>query len=417
MMIFLIAVGIALTVSFLCSISEAVLLSLSPAQVADIKQKSPGVGAIWEGFKSRMNQPIAAILVLNTSANVIGATVAGSLFPTIFDGADKWIWLFSIVFTLMALQFGEILPKTMGVQFNARLARHIARPLAVLTKFLLPLIRMLHKVNRPFEKKAAEGRTPASIEELRALAGLARMANQISAQQERIIKTASRLSFLRVEQAMIPVEQAVMFSTKMSLPDAVLAAHIDAHTRFPVCEDGERDRIVGYVNFKEMIYSLRTNPKDPTITGVMHPMHFVPPETPCNELLKFFVDEHEHMAIVRGPDGKTLGLITLEDIMEELLGEMEDEFDRVPHYIHPLSGGVLIVGGGSPITEIASRTNLTIPDAKGTLSGWMTRQLGRTPKAGDKIALPGCEFLVRRTRRGKVFEAAVQTGLAIEGSA
>ena len=413
MTIFLIAVGIALFSSFLCSISEAVLLSLSPAQVADIKRKSPAAGAIWEGFKADMKRPIAATLVLTTAANTMRATVAGSLFPTIFDDAESWVWLFSLLFTLMILQFGEIFPKTMGVQFNARLARHLARPLALLTRLFAPLIHLLHLVNKPFEKQVAKGENPASIEELRALAGLARMANQISAQQERIIKTASRLSVLRVEQVMIPVEQAVMFSTKMSLPDAVIAAHIDAHTRFPVCEDGDRDKIVGYVNFKEMIYSLRTNPKDPSITGVMHPMHFVGPETPCNELLKFLVDEHEHMAVVRSDEGKTLGLITLEDIMEELLGEMEDEFDRVPHYIHALSGGVFIVGGGSPITEVASRTKISVPDAKGTLSGWMTKQLGRTPKAGDKVTLEGCEFLVRRTRRGKVFEAAVQTGLPV----
>ncbi len=142
--------------------------------------------------------------------------------------------------------------------------------------------------------------------------------------------------------------------------------------------------------------------------GITHPMHFVSPDSPVADLLKFFVDEHEHMAIVRDPDGRTLGLVTLEDIVEELLGELHDEFDRLPHYIHGLTGGVYIVGGGSTVSELCARLGKTWPDVRGTISSWITTKLSRTPKAGDTVNVDGCEFLVRRTRRGKVFEAVVR---------
>ncbi len=413
MLLFLIAVGIALGMSFLCSVCEAVILSLSPAQVAELDARE-GSGGTWTNFKAQIDKPIAVILTVNTAAHTIGASVAGAQFSEIFD--EKWIFLFSLTLTFLMLQFTEILPKTMGVRYNFELAKRIGPILAVLVRVLMPVINLIHLINRPFEGRKSKRPAPANIDEITALAGLARLSNQISSHQEHIIKTASRLSRTRVQQVMIPVEQMIYFSTKMSLPDAVIAAHIDAHTRFPICEDGNPHRIVGYVNFKEMIYSLRINPKDPSLTGIMRPMHFVDAQKPVADLLKFFVDEHEHMAIVRAPDGKTMGLVTMEDILEEMLGEMEDEFDRVPHYIHSLSSGMWIVGGGSPISEVAARLGKTFPDAKGAVSTWLTQRLGRTPKAGDTVRVDGCEFLVRRTRRGKVFEAAVNTNLPVSAA-
>jgi CBS domain containing-hemolysin-like protein len=409
MLTFIFAVSLALSMSFLCSLCEAVILSLSPAQVAELDLRDGKPGGIWSDFKANIQKPIAVILMINTAAHTIGASVAGAAFDDFASGGG--ILLFSIIFTFVMVQFTEILPKTMGVRYNYILAKRIGPVLFFMVRLLSPIITLIHKINRPFEGRKGGSTTPANIDEIAALAGLARISNQISSHQEHIINTASRLSRTRVHQVMIPVEQMVLFSTKASLTDAVIAAHIDAHTRFPICEDGNPHRVVGYVNFKEMIYSLRTNPKDPSLTGIMHPMHFVGPQSPVADLLKFFVDEHEHMAIVRGDDGKTLGLVTMEDIMEELLGELGDEFDQVPHYIHALSSGVWIVGGGSPISELATRLGRTFPDAKGAISTWLTQRIGRTPKAGDTVRVDGCEFLVRRTRRGKVFEATVNTNL------
>ena len=405
MTILIILVCASLGVSFLCSMSEAVLLSMTPGQLADLSAKHPAAGKIWERFKSNIDRPIAAILVINTMANTMGASLSSSTFNDLYGGS--WIVLFSLLFTYLTLQFSEILPKTLGVMHNRRLARYLATPLSFAAWLLTPVIKVIHTVNRLFESKS-ESKTHATMEEIRGLASLARMADQISTHQERIIKTASRLSQMNVAQVMIPVDQVVFFSTTQSLTDAVLAAHVDAHTRFPICEAGDPNKILGYVNFKEMIYCLRTNPKDPSLVGITHPMHFVSPDSAVADLLKFFVDEHEHMAIVRHADGRTLGLVTLEDIVEEMLGELQDEFDRLPHYIHALTGGVYIVGGGSPMSELCTRMGRTWPDARGTISSWMTTTLNRTPKAGDTVNVEGCEFLVRRTRRGKVFEAVVR---------
>jgi CBS domain containing-hemolysin-like protein len=132
MAIFVASVFIALMVSALCSLLEATVLSLSPGQVDDLARRSPGVGSIWQGFKAQIQKPIAVILILNTAAHTIGATLAGAAFEEQF-GTAGLLW-FSLLFTYMMLQFTEILPKTMGVRYARQLAPVIARPLAVLVR-------------------------------------------------------------------------------------------------------------------------------------------------------------------------------------------------------------------------------------------------------------------------------------------
>jgi CBS domain containing-hemolysin-like protein len=130
MFIFVVSVLVALIVSAMCSLAEAVLLSLTPSQVADLSNKNPKAGQIWRTFKTNIERPIAFILILNTSAHTIGASIAGSQFDELWG--DEWIWLFSLIFTFAMLQFTEILPKGFGVRFNRKIAPYIAGPLSAM---------------------------------------------------------------------------------------------------------------------------------------------------------------------------------------------------------------------------------------------------------------------------------------------
>jgi CBS domain containing-hemolysin-like protein len=413
MTMFLAAVAIALAVSFFCSLVEAVLLSLTPSQVARLSERHPSSGAIWRGFKSNIERPIAVILILNTTAHTIGASVAGAQFDELWG--DRWIWLFSIGFTLVMLQFTEILPKTLGVQFSQLLAPAIARPLQVAVIVFRPLIAVLHFLNRPFEgrRKAGEPAT-AALDEIASLAAMARMSKDIGAHQERVIQGAARLSEKRVHDMMIPIEHVVMMSDDLTLPRAIVAAHIDAHTRFPVHEAGNRDRVVGYINFKEMIYFMSTNPRDPSLKGIMRPITFVDPDASAADLLRIFVDQHEHIAIVRDRAGRSLGLVTLEDLVEELIGDLEDEFDRLPRYSHALSGGTWLFGGGVTMQEVSRCLEGALPAGTGSLASFIEAESGDTPRGGQVLRRDGVEILVRRVRRGRVFEASIsRAGVAL----
>ena len=402
MALFVFSVCLALLVSALCSLMEATLLSLTPSQVAQLSQRHPKLGAIWQDFKSRIDRPIAVILLINTAAHTIGASIAGSQFDELFG--DEWILVFSLVFTYLMLQFTEILPKTLGVKHNRFFALLIARPLMAAVSGLAPVLYLVQWV--PFKGRRRNETTPA-VEEIAALAGLARLSKQISSQQEGIIKGGIRLSRLDVRNVMLPTEDICFLSTSQTTSDALITAHLEAHTRFPICEGDRRDRVVGYINFKELVCHMRVNPQDSSLAAIIRPIHFVAPDDPASDLLKAFVEQHVHVAIVRDCHGKTMGLVTLEDLVEEFVGELEDEFDRLPRMFHVLRGGTWMIGGGTPMSQVVSELQLAVPNATGSVSAWLLQRFERIPKPGDQIQEGGAAFTIRRVRRGKIFEVAV----------
>ena len=410
MTILLVSLAVAFSVSFVCSLTEAVLLSLTPSQLAGMHARHPKAAAVWQRFKSRIDRPIAVILILNTTAHTIGASLAGAQFDEVYG--HRWLWLFSIGFTYVMLQFSELLPKSLGVQLSGVIAPYIARPLHWAIVAATPVIVALHAVNRLFTAWIPKGRSgPSTVDEIAALAAMARMSQDIGAHQERVILGAARLSEKRVRDLMIPLGQVVMMSEDLSLPRAIVAAHLDAHTRFPVHAAGDRGTVLGYINFKEMIYFMSTNPRDPTLKGIMRPITSVAGDASATDLMRLFVDQHEHIAIVRDADLRALGLVTLEDLVEELLGDMEDEFDRLPRYSHALSGGTWIFGGGATMDEVSASLGGALPAGAQPLADWLAAELDAAdhgvPRGGQTLRRGEFSILVRRVRRGRVFEATV----------
>lgn len=428
LVIFVISIMVALTVSASCSLMESVLLSLSPGQIAEISAKRPKTGAYWSGFKRNIDKPISVILILNTTAHTIGAAVAGAAFDDMFDG--HYMWLFSIAFTFVMLQYTEILPKTLGVRFNRKIAMVIARPLYVATMIFQPLIWLLRRLNRPFEPRKGTVEYVSAVDELRYIATLARQNNQIIPLQEDIIKGATSLSKKTARDVMIPIADVVCLSTDMSLWDAIEIAHLDAHTRFPVRSGANRSKIVGYVNFKEIISHQRLNPRASSFQEIIRPIAFVDAEAPSSVLLRLFTAQHEHLAMIQNKKKQCIGMVTLEDIVEELLGELEDEFDRLPRHSHTLPHQVLVVGGGClmhDVRTLIAREILNQPlekstdysgggDELKTLALWLRDNIGRDPVRGDSVVHKGIEFNVRRVRRGKIFDVQIQKSEQVSSS-
>lgn len=408
MLLFVLSVVFALLVSGLCSLLEATLLSMTPSQIAALSEKRPRIGAIWQGFKKNIERPIAVILIINTASHTIGATLAGSQFEAIAPA--EYMIVFSVLFTFLMLQLSEILPKTIGVQQNARFAPLIAYPLHWLTRLLSPVSYFVHLLNRPFERKQADGSAPKTLEEIRALASLARMSQLIGSYQERIITGASELAEQKVHQVMIPIDQVTSLSTEQSLEQAVATARANPHTRFPVFEGGDADKVVGYVNFKELVFFLQDKRQDENLDDILRPLRTIGPDEPANKLLRLFASDYVHMAIVRDEAGKTLGLVTLEDIIEELVGELEDEFDRLPHGIFPLRNSLWLVGGGAHLSQVAETLGLQLPldQPQRSLSAWLLEDVGLEPKLGEAGESCGATFVVRRTRRGRLFDISVR---------
>ena len=165
---------------------------------------------------------------------------------------EKYIGISSGIFTYMMLQFTEILPKSLGVHYNIKIVELSARPLRFFIVVLKPVITLLRFVNKPFEKKMAETQT-GTLEEINALAGHAQLSKQISTNQANIIKSVTLLSQKEAKDLMIPVDQITYLSNSQTLSEAIITAHLDPHTRFPVIEGDNLNKVLGYVNFKELV--------------------------------------------------------------------------------------------------------------------------------------------------------------------
>lgn len=405
MTLFIFSVSTALIVSFFCSLSEGAILSLSPSQIAKMSQAHPQLAEIWKRFKQNIDRPISVILLLNTTAHTIGASVAGAQFDEIYG--SEWIWVFSLVLTFVMLQFTEIAPKTLGVRHNYAIALAIGRPLDFLIRFLQPVLHFLHYLNRPFTRGNNEhGAQRAAIEELNSMASFARLTNVINPDQERIIQSVPKLSARTARQLMIPLEQVIFIKAEHSIKEAIAVAQNDPHTRFPVYSGGDKNKIAGYVNLKELVFEQAAHPESNQLRPI-RPVVFIQPDVTAQELLKRFVNERIHLALVKENE-QTLGLITMEDIIEEMLGELEDEFDRLPRMCHEISGDTWMVGGGLTFDELNQRLGLHLSSSDTeNMSDWFIRQIGRVPNAGESIRAHDRIFQVRRMRRGRVFEIVI----------
>ena len=206
---------------------------------------------------------------------------------------------------------------------------------------------------------------------------------------------------------MVPLENISFISTAQTIGEALITAHIDLHTRFPVCENGDKDKIAGYINFKELIAFMRLNPTNPSLKGIIRPIQFASPQDSAADLMEIFSEQHIHMAVVRDESGHTLGLVTLEDIVEELVGDLEDEFDRLPRTLYVQDDKSWICGGGVSLKDLAKESRLNLPESSETISAWLLSSMKSVPKSGDIHRQDGIVFNIRRVRRGKPYEICV----------
>ena len=315
--------------------------------------------------------------------------------------------LFSLLFTLLMIQYTELLPKTIGCRFNTAVVRITAVPMRFVVKVFTPFILLTELFNRPFERKKGAS-APSTTEEISALAALARSSQMISRYQERIIKMVPHLSQRTARSVMIETENISYIDSKLSLSDALTITGRDFHTRYPVCENNDVNRILGYMNIKELVTIQRSHPGTMVVTDIMRPISFVSPDDTASELLEGFASRHCHMMIVRDKDKKTLGLVTLEDIVEELIGDLDDEFDPLPRTFYSPGEFVWVVGGGVPMTLLARDTALDLPHRTEPAAVWFSCQLDRPARVGDVLRYRNAEFYVRKMRRHQVWEFNVK---------
>ena len=403
-----IIVVLAMTFSFCCSLMEASLLSLSRTDIAHLWERSPTASAIWQRLKLNIQKPLSAILIINTLATTIGAFFSGAQFGKIFGAT--WSAVFAFAFAYVIIQWCEILPKTLGVRYNRKIAGITAIPFNLVVNALKPLINTIEFMNHPFQP-SNKSRTDSATSDIRVLARTAFLENLISKEQEKLIARSVFMSTLTAWNVMIDKSDINILSTSMSLQEGLIAAHLQRHTRFPLTENGDIDKIAGYVNFKDIVGALQVSPGDPSLRGIMRPVLFVKDTTKLPELLTKLTRGYQHIAIVQNDAGKTMGLITLEDIIENLVGDLQDEYDTPPDFIVQLSENRFRVGGSATFCQIKARAFHDLSREDNTsIDTWFKQELkGKLPAENFTKNIDDSHSIkVRRIVRGNIYDILIE---------
>lgn len=322
------AVVVALVVgtSATCSLFEAVLYSVTPGRIDALEREGRRSGNLLRQLRTDVDRPIAAILSLNTLANTGGAALAGALAASALGGG--WIPYFSAAFTLAILFISEIIPKTAGVVFSSQLAGPIARPLQLLVILFAPFIWLSGKVTRLLIAAAPE-HEGVSDEDLLLMVRRGLSTGDLEEHEAHVIRNILKLETTTARQIMTPRPVMVSLDTGTTLKAVADNEQLLHHSRIPVY-DTDPDDVIGIVHRRDMLQAVARDEFDTTLEHLMRPVHFVVETTRVDQLLRTFLDKHLHLVVVTDEFGSVSGVVTLEDVLEEILGhEIVDEFDQV----------------------------------------------------------------------------------------
>lgn len=314
---------LALIFSFLCSVAEAVILSITPSYIAGLKESHPQRAALLKRLKQeKIDQSLAAILTLNTIAHTVGAIGAGAKATLVFGSA--WFGLFSAVMTLLILFLSEIIPKTLGALYW----RNLAGPTSLFVRGLILVLYPLIWISERLTKLIAGRRNAQgfSRDEFIALAGIGEQAGQIDQHESGIIRNLFRLRSLKAKDIMTPRTVIVALPEDMTMTDAL--AGETQFSRLPLYKV-DIDDANGFVLKDEVLLVKAQNRGEAQLKTLKRDIMVVPREMPISALLETFLDRRQHIALVVDEYGGTNGLVTFEDVVETLLGEeIIDEMDK-----------------------------------------------------------------------------------------
>jgi CBS domain containing-hemolysin-like protein len=315
---------IAIGISFLCSILEAVLLSITPSYVESVVNESPNKGQRLVLIKDRLDQSISSILILNTFAHTMGAAGVGSQAASVF-GAE-WETLIAVLLTLAILYFSEIIPKTIGALFWRQLAIPASHMIFWLIKLVYPLIWVSTLITKPFKKGSEDEITK---EEIIALASLSHKMGALAGHENDYLVNALSLREIKTEEILTPRSVLHSLDKNISVTEALKHENTRHFSRIPVY-DQTPDSISGLVTTRELLFAAREGNEHLAIDELSKPVTRVSEHLPVQQLIDMFIKKREHLFIVDDEYGQLVGIVTLEDAIETLLGrEIVDETDTV----------------------------------------------------------------------------------------
>ena len=397
----LVVLVILLIFSALFSSAETALTSLNLIKIKQLKKTRPKEAEILERFLGNSEKVLATILIGNNVVNIGATSLATEVTLSLVTGTSP-TFIVTIIMTIVILIFGEITPKTYSAYNAETVALTLGKPIEILSKILSPISKTLNYITRFFIKilggSAVNDKTVVSEEEIITLVDVGEEAGIIEKEERDMIESIFEIGELIASDVMVPRIDIVYLEKESSISDAISVVIENGFSRIPIIADSIDD-IVGIIYAKDLLLcsriydNIREHPL--TIKDLVRKAYYVPESKKIVDLLKEMQLNKTHISIVLDEYGGTLGLITIEDILEEIVGDILDEFDDDTLLVEIIGTDHVITDSKTPIEDINDLLSIDIPeDDFESVGGFVFNLLGRIPEEGDEILYNGYSFIV-----------------------
>jgi CBS domain containing-hemolysin-like protein len=319
-----VAIVIVVVGSALCSGTEAALFSVSVIKVRQMAEEHVPAAKILLQIREKMSRPIATIVVLNNMFNIVGSIAVGSIAAARLG--NEWVAVVSAILTFSVIIGSEIIPKTIGEQYAEPISLAMARPVVILTAVMLPLVWTIERLVSPITKGAIK---PVTNEgEIRLLAQIGHQEGSIEGDEAMLIQRVFSLNDMTADMLMTPRVSLTYVHGSKTVAEARDDIIASPHTRILVIGESI-DEVIGVALKDELLVALVEERSDQVLANLAREAYFVPEKVRADMLLANFQERREHLAVVVDEFGGLAGVVTLEDVLEVLTGEIVDETDLV----------------------------------------------------------------------------------------
>ena len=369
-------------------------MSMDSLRVKYLAEKNrPGAKKLAE-ILERPDNLLSAILVGNNLVNIMVSVFATTLFIEFFGNQGDLLTV--LILTPLLLIFAEVCPKTYAAKYPEKISFAVLSPIRFFMWFLRPVTWLVGGISSLITRLLhGESEQPLiSEDEIRTIIEFGEHAGVVPEEKRRMLHGVFDLSEIRVRDVMVPRTEVVGIEVNTSFAEVIQVAATARHSRFPVYE-GDLDKVVGVIHSKEILSCL-DRPEGFSLRDLARPPYFVPEAKPIEALMQAFRSKHLHLAVVVDEYGGVEGICTLEDIVEEIVGEIQDEYDEEDILIRRIGSDCYMVDGSTALRYINRRYGLSLSEEHvNTLAGFLLDSIGSIPEVGDVCEVEGARFTVR----------------------
>ncbi|NTU99845.1 MAG: HlyC/CorC family transporter [Methanoregulaceae archaeon] len=378
---------ICLALSAFFSSSEVALISITRAKVRTLVNEGRKGSESLSELKEKPNRFLISILIGNNIVNIAAAAIATAVTISIFG--DIGVGIATFVTVILLLIFGEIGPKIYAARHTERLALRFSKPVLVLTKIFSPIIWAVDKVTRRFETPGDLSEPSVTEEEIKEWIEVGKEEGTIEQEEREMLYSVLEFADTITREIMTPRVDVALIEDTRNLNEAMQVFNETGFSRLPVYHDAV-DNIIGILNIKDVFSTEVSGKKNIALKDLMYDAFFVPETKKIDELLKELQVRKVHMAVVLDEYGSFNGIVTVEDILEELVGDILDEFDKEEPEIQKIGEGIFIVDGKVWVEDLNDELDISLPvhESYETIGGLLIDRLGHIPHPGESVHIP-----------------------------